>query len=24
VPIWKKEVAGGEERWVEGTEPTPQ
>jgi molybdopterin converting factor subunit 1 len=20
-PIWKKEVAGGEERWVEGTEP---
>jgi MoaE-MoaD fusion protein len=23
-PIWKKEVAGGEERWVEGTEPTPQ
>jgi molybdopterin synthase catalytic subunit/molybdopterin converting factor small subunit len=21
VPIWKKEVAGGEERWVEGTEP---
>jgi MoaE-MoaD fusion protein len=23
-PIWKKEVAGGEERWVEGTEPAPQ
>jgi molybdopterin converting factor subunit 1 len=21
-PIWKKEVAGGEERWVEGTEPS--
>jgi MoaE-MoaD fusion protein len=21
-PIWKKEVAGGEGRWVEGTEPT--
>jgi molybdopterin synthase catalytic subunit/molybdopterin converting factor small subunit len=21
VPIWKKEVAGGEARWVEGTEP---
>ncbi len=20
-PIWKKEVAGGEERWVEGTAP---
>jgi molybdopterin synthase catalytic subunit len=23
-PIWKKEVAGGEERWVEGTEPDPR
>ena len=22
-PIWKKEVAGGDERWVEGTAPAP-
>jgi MoaE-MoaD fusion protein len=22
-PIWKKEVAGGDERWVEGTPPAP-
>jgi MoaE-MoaD fusion protein len=20
-PIWKKEIEGGDERWVEGTEP---
>ena len=23
-PIWKKEVAGGEERWVEGTAPAAE
>jgi MoaE-MoaD fusion protein len=23
-PIWKKEIEGGEERWVEGTEPEPR
>ena len=22
-PVWKKEVAGGDERWVEGTAPAP-